>query len=164
MGKKLIIKGADFAINAIPGEEVVYFNDYTPEVLQGGGGAFASTYKWYMMPADVTRLGLSTHQIRLMKIYAKASGVITFGLYQLGSGGTTLNEYSYEVSEGINIIELRVPLSANTTWLPYISGNGIIPLWNNNNDDYGWSINRPGQQASSFATLRVPVSFGYYSE
>ena len=153
--------GADFVNNAITGNEVIYFNDYTSEVLQGSS-AFASTNKWYMMPGSVTRLGLSAHPIRVIKIYARASGVITFGLYLLGSGTTVLDEYSYVVSAGLNIIELRTPLSATTSWLPYISGNGIVPMWSNDNDDYGWSINRPNQQASSYSTIRVPVSFGYF--
>lgn len=161
MGKKLIIIGADFSINAVPVGQLIYVNNYSDAILNGEW-SFSSAEKWYMMPASVTRLGLQEHTIRVVKMYAKSSGIVTIGKYLLGSGTTVLDEYSYQVEQGINIIDLRVPLDFTTTYLPYIGGQGIWALWGNSNDDYGWSINRSGQQASQYAHLRVPVSFGYY--
>lgn len=165
MGKGLIIKGADFYDNAVdisPGTPV-YYNDYTSEVLEGNT-TFSTTNKFYMLPESVTALGLKGKTIQVVKFKAAAAGTVTIGLYVYGSGSTILDEYSYSVPAGENIIRLRKALVTSETLVLMVGGRYILPMWNDADDAKGWKITRPGQSASNYASYRVPISLGYFSE
>lgn len=158
MGKKLIIKGADFTENGIISGVLTFYNDYSDAVLNGSA-TFPNSNQFYMLGSDLSRLGLLNKTVRFVKLYAKSSGTITIGTYS-GSGTSVSDDNSYQVTQGVNIITLRNAITLTTSRLPVFTGSGILSFWTDNNDDKGFKYSRIGGTASTYANYRMPVSFG----
>lgn len=157
MGKKLIIKGADFSQNGIISEVITWYNDYSDSVLDANT-VFNSDLRLYMLASDLSRVNLLNKTVRYMKLYAKQAGIILFSTYS-GSGASVSGETQYTVAQGVNIITLASPITIDSTHLPTFSGYDILSFWNDNNDAKGWNFGRVNA-SSSFASYRIPISFG----
>lgn len=156
MGKKLIIKGADFSLNAIITDRIIYINDYSDSVLDAPS-AFSSSNKFYLKPSEMTRLSLENVSISIVKLYAKTSGNITIGTT---NKTTESGVNTYAVQQGVNIVRLVSPITIDSTHLPSFGGINILSLWNDNDPAKGWNFGRVGS-STTYNGYYIPISFGY---
>ena len=158
MGKKLIIKGADFTENGIISGVVTFYNDYSDAVLNASA-TFPNDNPFYILSSELSRLGLLNKTIRFVKFYAKSAGTVSIGTYS-GSGSVISGESTYQVTQGVNIITLTSSIVLTASRLPVFKGNGVLSFWTDNNDAKGFKYSRIGGTASTYANYRMPVSFG----
>lgn len=161
MGKKMIVKGADFSQNGIIIGNLIFYNDYTEQNLKGND-IFTSAYTFYVTPGQLSEQNLLNKKVQYIKLYAETSGQITFGWYS-GSGASLISSENFNVSAGMNIIKLQSEETITATNLPAVSGNGILRYWNysldeNINKDNGWIMGRVNN-ATTYNS-RIPISFG----
>jgi hypothetical protein len=156
MGKSLVIKGADFSENGIA-TLITWAGNYTSAVLAGESGrVVAHDNLIAMISTEVTRLDLVGKTIKYVKLNAASAG--TLKVYTTDtSSGTGSNEQSFQVAQGINIIELTSPIyiSSNAVGVG-VKGNGVVRYWAS-------SASYPvrGWQYAVNGPVRVPVDFGW---
>lgn len=156
MGKSLVIKGADFSENGIA-TLIGWAGNYTSTVLAGESGRVVSHDNLIaMISTEVTRLDLVGKTIKYVKLNAASAG--TLKVYTADtSSGTGSNEQSFQVAQGINIIELTSPIyiSSNAVGVG-VKGNGVVRYWTS-------SANYParGWQYVVSGPVRIPVDFGW---
>lgn len=157
MGKVLIVKGVDFSPNAI---DVVYpdwYIGYNNSVLIGTN-SMASGY-FYIRPEEMTRLNLLGKEIKYIKCYASAEGVINVGVVNNASSPAESERgatYSYSVSQGINIIELKEGITLSSTTSMCVSGT--VLTYNGSTTSEGWLFYRVGSNA--VFTSKIPIDLG----
>lgn len=156
MGKSLVIKGADFSENGIA-TLIGWAGNYPANILQGESGRIVTHDNLIaMISTEVTRLDLVGKTIKYVKLNAASAG--TLKVYTTDtSSGTGSNEQSFQVAQGINIIELTSPIyiSSNAVGVG-VKGNGVVRYWTS-------SANYParGWQYVVSGPVRVPVDFGW---
>lgn len=161
MGKKLIIKGADFSVNGIIGGQLTFINDYTDAVLHGDT-VLTSANTFYIKPSEITRLGLDGQTITYVKLYVYASGTLNIGT--VNNAGTTITQNtSVQVEQGVNIIKLTNPITINSSHLPCftVTGGPIITYWTGGDasNSKGFEMLR-ANSSNTYPNNRFPISFG----
>lgn len=102
MGKKLIIKGADFSANRLKVEEWYYYMGNSSV-----NSSALSTYAPLSLSDDNMSLVVG-HLVNKIKIYCNSNGTMTIG--KLSSTGIITNLQSYSVSAGYNLLTLTTPI------------------------------------------------------
>lgn len=161
MGKKLIVKGADFSANGIIVGELTFINDYSDSVLRASE-ILESANTFYIMESELTRLGLSDKTVSYVKMYSPIAGTVQIGT--VNSTGTTISgNQNYLVNAGVNTIKLQTPITIDSSHLPCFTGQGILVFWNDNDDNKGWKLLR-ANSSSTYPNNRMPISFGYIAD
>lgn len=156
MGKSLVIKGADFSENGIS-TSVTWAAGYTSSALAGENGRVVTHDNLVaMISTEVTRLGLVGKTIKYVKLNAAAAGTLKVYTTDI-SAGTGSNEQTFQVSQGVNIVELTSPIyiSSNAVSIGF-KGNGVIRYWTSsaNYPQRGWLYQVNG-------AVRLPIDIGY---
>lgn len=167
MGKRLIVKGANFAVNGIS-SDYSWWIGYS-DVKLIGGNLFGNTDKFLILPTEITRLGLSGKVVNCVRLYAVTSGTISIGGATVSptddvasSDNITSNE-SFNVTVGINILHLATPVTISTSKSMWVAGKDILTFKiNNTNADDGW-VFRALTKTSFNVASRIAIDFGYYS-
>lgn len=172
MGKKLIIKGADFSANAIAQDR--WYNQYESQ------GTNSNSIKTVAIaPEAVEALGIIGKPINRLKFYAignKSNCTIQVATYtgSRESGSFDLNyigeKQYFDISEGENIITLSTPITLSEGQTIVLTDARQLTLANNTTDDTvefangnGWSYCTDSNGYMAIK-LKQPIMFGYYSE
>lgn len=160
MGKKLVIAGADFYYNGW-NDNLTWFVSYSTNALKGDT-AFANSNKFYVVPSEVSRLGLIGKTVNVVRLYAASAGTISIGTVD-PNNNTVGDNYTYSVVAGVNVIRLTSPVTFSSTCSIWISGQGRCKYWAANMDtDYGWLFRNT--TGSSVGVARIPCAFGFAIE
>lgn len=150
MGKKLIVKDVDYSTNRIPIRWLLGLTD--EDVV--GNNQVASADVWSVKPSEVTAKGLLGNTISYIKLYMVSAGTIQIGSV---TNNSTWSGNSYNVSEGVNIIQLVTPITFSSTVSIGFSGNRMIRMWNNG--EKGWLFYKRNA-STSYAPKTMPIDFG----
>ena len=170
MGKKLIIKGADFSTNAVFVDK--WYNIYNN--LQGTTNPSIN----YIIadPEAMTALGLFGKPINQIKVYSSSAGELLIAVCQV-TGSRASGEFSYTVDtdtaerfnvvEGENILKLTNTITLSEGQSIYVYSAKKLTIINDNDtnivaSDSGWSYAYNTGWFS--AKWKMPMMFGYKSE
>lgn len=172
MGKNLIIKGADFSVNAIFVDK--WYNRFAN--LQGS--LEVSVNSVICDPQAITALGLIGKPINKVKLYSRNEAPMRISVCQV-TGSRESGEYSYNVDSslsqdftvdaGENIINLATPitLSEGQTIYFYSKGREVLTSLNDGDavnvlSDKGFSYAYSGGWVG--AAAKISIMFGYTDE
>lgn len=156
MGKRLIIKGANFTQNAIDDALITWFAQYADAYMTGNYTFLDGGF--YMIASEITRLNLTNKQVNYIRVYCATSGSIEVGVCNLPSHSQGAY-HSYNVQAGINTIRLAEPITMTSSTTFYLKGQGIITYWSTNADSNGWKIGNMGN--GNEYNYREPCWVGY---
>ena len=153
MGKRLIIKGADFSANGIPYVTYTWFTNFNmsqPEV-QFQTGAF------YIPASEISAFNLSGKTVKAIRFYAMTTGTIEIFPYENSVDGT---HQVFQITQpGVNIINLETPIPLSSTQRLGIKTPDGVYGYNRNvasDTTKGWKF-------SDTTNVRIPVDFGTYT-
>lgn len=163
MGKKIIIKNADFEENGFSDKYTWLFNVKSGALI--ANKAIGTVNKYHVQPSELTRLNIIGRTVNCVKFYSSAAATVTFGSWNptLPYADAEIESYTYEAVAGINKIELLSPIVLSSTCVPFIySPNANMLYWSDKADPaYGWNF---GAYADSAITGRIPVDWGVMKE
>jgi hypothetical protein len=155
MGKKLVVKGANFSINGIPGIVITWVFGYTDSQLVGARGGFISKDTYCLAPEDIS--SHSGEEIRFIKCYAATSGTISISECNInGSTPTISRTESHAVVRGTNIVALNTPITLSSSKTIGVSGKDILTF--NSTGGTGWRFHNAS--SASIAGGAIPIDFG----
>lgn len=157
MGKVLIVKDVDFSLNAI---DVVYpdwYLGYQNNTLNGANNMIDGYF--YIKPDEISDLNLSGKEVKFIKCYATAPGVVKVGIVNNADDISAAERgvtFSYSVSEGVNIIELKngITLSSTTS----LCVGSTVLTYNGFPNSVGWLFQRIDSETTF--TSRIPIDLG----
>lgn len=156
MGKSLVIKGADFSENGIA-TLITWAGNYPSSILQGESRKVVSNNNLFaMISTEVSRLDMVGKTIKYVKLNAASAGTLIVCTTDTSSG-TGSNEQSFQVSQGINIIELTSPIYISSDAVGVgVKGNGVVRYWSSSGSytSRGWLYAVNG-------AARIPIDFGW---
>lgn len=150
MGKKLIVKDVDYSTNGITIQWLLRLTD--EDVV--GNNKVATADVWYVKTEEVAAKGLLGNTISYIKLYMVSAGTIQIGSV---TNGSTWSGNSYNVSAGVNVIQLVTPITFSSTRSIGFSGNGMIRMWNQG--EKGWLFSKRNA-STSYAPKTMPIDFG----
>ena len=160
MGRKLVIKNANFSTNGIHLGTPVWNWNFTDNQLKGDA-SFTSGDTFYMLASEITAYNLSGYRIEAIKLWCATSGTITISTVNTTGNGSVVNTTSYNVTAGKNIITLTNPITLSSNVSIGLSGNGILRSWAQAAADRcGWQIGKV--RSSTVYTRYMAVDFAYY--
>lgn len=159
MGKRILIRNANFEDNGFSDKFKWYFN-LKAEVLKGT--STAGNNKYHIVPSELTRLNLMGKTVNCVKMYASSAGTMTFGSWNptLPYAEAEIESHTYTLVAGINVIKLESSFVLSSTCVPFIYGTLFTYYSNNSNPDYGWNF---GSYTDS-NTGRIPIDWGFTTE
>lgn len=141
MGKKLVVKDANFSINAIVDAEITWYAQYADAYMIGPSTFLDGGF--YMLASEITRLNLTNKQVNYIRLYCATSGSIEVGVCNLPSRSQGAY-HSYNVQAGINTIRLTEPITMTSSTTFYLKGAGIITYGPASSHTHGWNIGNMG--------------------
>jgi hypothetical protein len=174
MGKSLIIKGADFSVNAIT-STIAWYNEYTNLVGENTGPA-ATKFNIYLPYAELEGFGMKDHPVEYIKLHVDVDGLIKVGKVQVNVDLTDItatdvsitdtlieNVFS-DVSAGENTLYLPTPITITSADVAaknialniYVEPRNILRFNDSTGD--GWSYWGNSGYTSKY---RFPIQFGY---
>ena len=161
MGKKLIIKNADFSANGIASVEPTWSLGYTSAELIGNTG-FTNTNNYYIIASEIQSLGLSGKVISALKFYASGNGNITVGKVSIsGSSASIVESFVFQVNSGENIIYLPNSITLSSSQSISFSGRYILTYNHEADPSVGWKFSWIGSSTVSNVNF-IPIDFGYF--
>lgn len=153
MGKRLIVKGADFSANGIPYVSYTWFTNYD---MTDPEAAF-STSPFGIPASEITAFSLSGKTVKAIRFYAKSTGTINIAPITDGVVGT--NQTFQITQTGVNIIMLNTPIPLSSTQrLQVQTPDGVFGY----NRNAGTNLSK-GWKFSDTTTVRIPIDFGTYT-
>lgn len=161
MGKRLIIKDADFSTNGIPvSGSIVWHTNYSNLAMQGSA-AFTNDSRFSMRPTEITGLGLDGVTINIVKLYAAINGTVEIGQATTGNTPTYSKNHTYQVTQGINTIRLTEGITLNSSNATiFVSGKNVACYYRQveepsvDQTDKGWLFT----PATNYS--RIPLNLG----
>lgn len=158
MGKRLILKGADFSDNGFPVHNYQWanwYNNFEGEVVS------TSNNKTYIIPSEIVRLGMNSLTVKCVYLYASQDGVVGIGEATPGDTPSYDKEHTYTVTQGMNLIELDEPVTLDGSNSIYVIGFGVFTLNGKVGSDVskGWLFAASG---TTGGTSRIPIAFGTF--
>lgn len=164
MGSRLIIKDADFSENGIVTGTLVWYLGYD-ETAMDANSPFSSTNRFYIIPDALTANNLIGKTISYVHLHAKQAGTIKISTVKPnGSNASVLDEYSYDVTEGVNVVRLANPITFSSEMTIGFVGMNILSYWNAAAaSEVGWEFRRTGA-TGGYGAARIAIDFGYMSQ
>lgn len=158
MGKRLIIKGADFSANAL--SSLTWYVNIAENLLQGNK-LDTYTVRFRVSAESIATFGLAGKTVNVIKLYAQNAGTFEIGQATFGTGASYTGAQTYTCVQGINTIELSTPLTLSSTQTIYVNGQNVITYWEQVGGDTtkGWRY--LGESSTSPGNSTIPICFGF---